>query len=207
MTEWLVARTFMYHLLGRAVSFPITAETVQDLAALEVGADAPPQLRKAVTGLKTRLGEKPYLLVDEVIQEQSRLIYGPGLPPAVPFASYYLDQSHTLFGPETQAVAKFYRESGYAPVQPGTPADHLALELEFMAAMAGVTAEASDRQDEAGVEAAMRTQVEFLNQHLGPFLSRFCRDLRSAASEPFFEHLADLLEQYSALDAALLEEL
>jgi len=205
MTEWLVARVAMYRLLARIFTFPMTANTLHELAGLEAGPDAPPALRDALVGMQARLGEESGNLLDELNGELSRLTCGPGLPPAVPYASYYLGQSHALFGPETQAVAKLYREAGYAPVEPGTPADHIALELEFMAAMAGGSWEAAQRQDEPAVEVGLKAQVGFLNQHLGPFLGRFCPDLRAAASEPFFEHSAALLAEYAAMDVTMLE--
>lgn len=205
MTEWLAARAAMYQVLGKIFTFPLTANTVLELAGMEAGPDAPPALREALANIQARLDESPGPLLEELNEELSRLICGPGLPPAVPYASYYLDQSHTLFGPETQAVAKFYREAGFAPANPGIPADHITLELEFMAAMVGLSIEAAERQDEAALEAGCKTQVRFLHQHLGPFLSRFCLDLKVSASEPFFENAAALLAEYARLDVALLE--
>lgn len=205
MMEWLAARAVMYRLLGRLFTFPITADTLHELAGLEVGPDAPPALRAALVGMQSRLGEEPGRFLEELNTELSRLICGPGLPPAVPYASHYLDQSPFLFGPETQAVARFYRRHGYAPAHPGTPADHIALEVEFMGAMAGGAFVAAERQDSAALEAGLSAQVEFLHQHLGPFLSRFCPDLRASASEPFFQNAAGLLAEHTALDAALLE--
>lgn len=205
MLEWLAARAVMYRLLGEIFTFPISAGTLQGLMGFQAGPDAPPVFRDALFGMQSRLCEDPDQLLEELNTELSRLLCGPGLSPVVPYASYYLDSSRALFGPETQAVAKLYRAHGYAPAHPGTPADHIALELEFLAAMAESALVAAERQETAELQRGLTVQTGFLKHHLGPFLAWFCSDLRASSSEPFFENAAGLLAEFVAMDTEFIE--
>lgn len=65
-------------------------------------------------------------------QEYHRLFLGPGRPVAPPFESVYRDG--TILGPAAQSFLRELREAGMEPPEDSRlPADHVALELEYLA--------------------------------------------------------------------------
>lgn len=208
MLELLASRVEMYRLLRDAFSYPLGEELLERLAALRPDPDTAPTLQAALrtlqAGIRGPLSGAD--LVELLNREHSRLMAGPGLPPAPPCGSYYRDQGHTLFGPETQAVAEMYRSVGLAPAHSGMPADHIALELEFMAVEASRACDALSRRQESEMEESLSIQRRFVRDHLLPLGRALSRSLLDAAPGEFFAGLAELLDEYLMLDAAFLEE-
>ncbi len=126
---------------------------------------------------------------------------GPGLTPAPPYASFYL-HGQQLMGPSAQAARRVYLEWQALPEQTSIPADHIALELGFLA----VLAEKAMTDDEEQQLAALRASHAFLHEQVQPWLSRFCADLESNSREPFFAALARLTLQVIESDRAWLED-
>ncbi|HEY3367045.1 MAG TPA: molecular chaperone TorD family protein [Symbiobacteriaceae bacterium] len=209
MLELLGSRAQVYRLLRDAFSYPLSQAVLTQLDALQPDDGVAPELREPLLVLQGVLHgplQGPEL-VEHLNLEYSRLIVGPGLPPAPPFGSYYRDAGHTLFGPETQAVARAYRQAGFEPGDPGTPADHIVLELDFMAALADSFLVTVTDHREAEAVAVLDTQRGFLQNHLLPLGERFSESLAHATSQPFFTGVASLLYNYLTLDLALLGEI
>lgn len=206
MLELYAARAHVYRVLRDAFSYPLTEGVLDRLLSLEPGPDTTPALRSAIAALHAALEGRRRTpdLVERLNQEHSRLIMGPGLPPAPPWGSYYRSPDGSLFGAEHQAVARVYAEHGLAAAAPGTAADHIALELEFMFEMADRTwlAVAASRQDEA--DQLLSVQRDFLHDHLVPLAAALADRTLAAQPEPFFAGLVPLLTAYLSLDAALI---
>ncbi len=206
MLEWLAARVEIYRLLRELFSYPLSAETLQRLGSLEPDAESAPELSAAVARVREALAALPEPALERLNLEHSRLMSGPGLPPAPPFASFYASGSQRLFGAEAQAVARAYRDAGLVPADWGTPPDHISVELDFICLQAEeALTTARDGDLEACLSALLR-QHRFLAEHLLPFSRSFCRALREAADLEFFRGAADLLEEYLDLEADALAE-
>jgi len=129
----------------------------------------------------------------EVSDEYQSLFIGLGRGELVPYASWYL----TGFLME-QPLAKlrsdmrqlgFERQEGISE-----PEDHAAALCEIMALLAG--------GDEPG---GLVTQAEFFENHIGPWMARFFRDLQQAPSARFYRAVGQLGEQFLETDQQYLE--
>lgn len=208
MMELLASRVEMYRLLRDAFSYPVTEGVIRRLSSLEPDGEAAPALQAVARSLhgilaQARQGEE---LLEELNREHSRLMAGPGLPAAPPYGSFYRDPEGTLFGSENQSVAEAYRSHGFVPASPGAPADHLALELEFMAALAETATAAAAEKRGVDLNDSLSAQRSFLREHLIPFSRAFTNRLLEAEPSDFFAGLAQLLYQYLTADRAFLEE-
>lgn len=127
--------------------------------------------------------------------DHARLFVGPGELPSPPYGSVYLEEGRQVCGASTRAVSEAYEEAGLLleEAQHELP-DHIAAELEFMHVLAWREHEAWGRGDaeEAGREAG--ASRSFLEEHLGRWARRFAADVRRAAEQPFYRHLADVLD-------------
>lgn len=208
MIDLLSSRAVVYRLLRDAFTYPVTAETLEALQGLQVDAETSPSLGDAIGLLKGGLAASPpEERVERVNREHSRLLAGPGLAPAPPFGSYYLDPEPTLFGRETARVGLVFRSAGFAPADPGTPADHITLELELMALQAGLALEAAQAGRDDEITGALWSQRAFLRAHLLPLSKGLAESVLRAQPDQTFEGLARLLAEYLLLDSELLDDL
>lgn len=129
--------------------------------------------------------------------EYARLFIGPGTPIAQPYETFYdknlTNESQPLLmvSPAAYAVEKTYRDAG---VKMSThlqePPDHFAVELEFLYFLCK---KESDAWEEGNIDAANkwhRTQLAFIDGHLGCWSQRFCDKILKESVHPFYRGLA-----------------
>ena len=125
--------------------------------------------------------------------------------PAPPYGSIYLDPGQQLFGPSTQAVAALYQGEGLVLDQSSEPPDYLPTELEFLYFLVDKEAQGLQRQELAVVQSAMARQARFFGDYLAPWVSEFCRRLRSdPLVHPWYRWSAALLARFCTEEEKLL---
>ena len=190
----LEARLVLYRLLAALYRYPLTAEKLSALQAVQ--AEGESSAAQAVSALQQAAGSPS---VERLNVEMTRLMEGPGITPAVPYASYYLNGKQ-LMGAAAQAAHRLYLEHGVEPEQGSIPPDHIALELGFLAVLAERTL------IDADPASALETSLLFVHEHLQPWLGMFCAALETSSHEPFFAALAQATQQVIAEDEAWLQE-
>ncbi len=121
--------------------------------------------------------------------EYAFLFHGAGGRSSVPpYESVYMDEDGAMCGPSEQAVRKLMKAHGLSVSDIfSEPADHIALELEFMAFLAGLTAEAaagsSGKKKQAGL---LSKQRKFLEEHLLRWVPRFAEGCRNSGASEFY---------------------
>lgn len=192
----LQERVGLYSLLHALYSYPLQEPVLEAVARLKITPASP--LAPGLAQMQARLqsnGSRPATL-EALNTEMTRLLEGPGLTPAPPYASYYLHGGQ-LMGPAAVAARRVYLDWQVVPAGGvRLPDDHIALELGFLAHLAERTAEGGPE-----AEKALRASHEFIRQHLLPWLPRFCAALGDASTDPFFAGLAGFTQ--AAVEADL----
>jgi TorA maturation chaperone TorD len=181
----LLAAVFRSELTGDILGHLLDPGFQRDLAAVGFSTDALSSLTPGAASL------------DELSLEFSRLFMGPGKHVA-PYESVHLGgEGGSLWGPETSAVKKFIEKSGFAYDEDfhGLP-DHISVELEFMAHLTGVEAEAWRRRDPEKTMNSLRFQKEFLARHLGRWVASFSDKVAELAEIPFYPQMASLSQNF-----------
>ena len=131
--------------------------------------------------------EKTVLEVD-----YSALFLGPFELQAPPYGSVYLEKKREVMGKTTMEALRLYQQAGLQ-VEEQEPADHIAIELEFMAFVHG--REASALQSAATEEASRNRDLrgKFFVRCLKPWIADFCAAIRKDSEAPFYISLADCL--------------
>lgn len=139
---------------------------------------------------------------DRLRSEYTRLFLGPEKLPAPPWESVYVNGEPLLFQESTLVVRETYRRSGYASAgYPREADDHVAIELDFMVALAVKTCEAMDRD-------ALEAQRSFLEKHLLVWIESFAERLGSCDTvSGFYPSFARLAALVCRRDAEVLKEL
>ena len=128
--------------------------------------------------------EATYKLSQEALAEvyTGLFVARMGGVPAPPYGSVYLD-SGLLMGASTNRVAELYREQGLVFEDTTEPPDYLATELEYLYYLVGKEEAGFKQRDLAVAKKATKSQYEFLDQCLLPWL------------EPFTDRLAGIEEE------------
>ncbi|MDX9841562.1 MAG: molecular chaperone TorD family protein, partial [Desulfobulbus sp.] len=122
--------------------------------------------------------------LDELRIEYTRLFINAVPHVTVPpYASVYLDGSGILQGPTTERTRDFYRAHGYDLTSESEPADHLALELDFLAALTG--------------EGQVVAEEVFLRTLFRPWFTRFKERCMQEVRHPFYTVSIQLIDFFT----------
>ena len=135
--------------------------------------------------------------------EYARVFVGPAALSAPPWESVYRDHRRMLMTPVTLSVREAFRAQGFIPQRyRHVPDDHVALELDFLAALAGEVLEACKAGDMEACERQVESGTRFASEHLGAWVSDFANDLRKKADAPFYAAAGDMLGAFVEADTA-----
>lgn len=114
---------------------------------------------------------------------------------AFPYGSVYTSPEKLLNRRSTAEVAKEYAQYGLVQgMKHDVPADHLSLELSFMAMLCSLQREAEVLHDVEAAQRYERDQVEFFFARIDPWVFDFVEDGKRLASTPFYRNLFLLCE-------------
>lgn len=199
------ARRYAYAAFQRLVGDKPTQELLEslDLDVLHMAFEvvgALPEAAEQVDELVRQLASAPGNL-EQVADDYARIFVGPAALPAPPWESVYRDKKRVLMTATTLSVREFYRAYGYeAHHRLHVPDDHLAIELDFLAALAQEALDACAVQDGEGAESAFEAGSAFLNAHLALWVADFAADLRERDGSPFYCAVAVALCAFVAAD-------
>ena len=189
-------RATLYALLARLFTYPLDTHLLSTVKGLSLDGsptEAAQDIARGLDLMQTALAAGGLAEMAEALNcEATRLFEGPGQPVAPPFASFYLN-GRQLVGQETIAVHRAYLAAGLSPAA-NLPADHLALELGFLAALA-----------EKPEPEALQQAYAFITEHTLSWVPAWRRQLRTAQPNSFFAGLADLLHAVLVADVTWLE--
>jgi TorA maturation chaperone TorD len=122
------------------------------------------------------------------------------------YESQYVPGSPQITPVLIAALEREYAEAGLAPSPAlGEPADHLAVELEYMAVLADREASAWRRGLPADAAGALWRQQRFMRQHLGRWAPRAARRLIALDPVPFYRAVAEGLLAFVCHDRDLID--
>lgn len=152
---------------------------------------------------------------DDARAEYTRLFLGPGTLPSPPWESAHVSSDRTLFNAVTLEVRRFYVSKGFRPREyPHVADDHLALELDFLAALSQECLAALRADDFDSLRALLRDQREFLHAHPMRWAESFARQIPRSPTktgEPnpsmLYSEFASLAATFIAGDAEALDDM
>ena len=190
MAETARQRSRLYGFLAALYRHEPTADFLRRLRE--------PQFSKALSnagcGLESDVFDRPQdELADELAVEFTRLFVGPGKHVS-PHESVHRDAGGgQLWGEATGEVMSFINRCGFAfsPEYLGLP-DHISVEMEFMEALVAREAGAWGRNDLGEATKFLKLEKDFIDNHLGRWIPRFCREVMACADQPFYGAIARL---------------
>jgi TorA maturation chaperone TorD len=139
------------------------------------------------------------LYLDQLrIDHTALFINGFPVTKAHPFAGWY-EGDGIIMGNSDSKMRQFYSRCGVECDQREIQADHIMVELEFMALMA-------DRYEETGDDFFHLAMGEMLRHHMEYWISRFLKNIQDNARTDFSRSLADVLMVLFAVLSVQLKE-
>lgn len=130
-----------------------------------------------------------YLSID-----YAALFVGPFELIAPPYGSVYLEGKRQVLGKSTLDIQKFYLDADLT-VDIHEPADHIAIELEFMHYLLVQEANARHDNNDDLADTLRNLQEEFFLQAMN-WIPEFCKLQIKGAETQFYKALAECLEQF-----------
>ena len=125
---------------------------------------------------------------------------------AYPYESVYTSPKRLMMQEARDEVLAIYRSQALDKAKTWKESeDHVAMECEFMAAMAKRTADACREGDEDKVTSLLLTQHNFLSDHLYAWTGMMTSDMRKFARTDFYKGLADYTDGFLESDFDLLK--
>jgi TorA maturation chaperone TorD len=137
----------------------------------------------------------------ETAQEQLDLDYaalfvGPFELIAAPYGSIYLEKIRRVMGDSTLDAHRFYQDAGLS-MEMKEPADHIAIELEFMYYLCSREATALSEGMEDEASRLKTVQLEFFRKMMG-WIPQFCERIRAGAGTAYYRAVAGCLAHFYA---------
>lgn len=147
----------------------------------------------------------------ELAADFMRVFFGHGYDghaAAYPFESIYVSEKRLLMQSARDEVLALYRAAGLDK-QPSWKEgeDHLALELEYMQILTNRTVEALCKGNQDEAVALVKTQANFLDDHLLSWVPMMTAEMKRFAKTEFYQGLAYLTEGFLAIEKELIDEL
>lgn len=124
--------------------------------------------------------------------DHASLFVGPFELLAPPYGSIYLEHQRQVQGKSTVDIQRYYQEAGLK-VNIHEPADHIAIELEFMYYLMVQETDALVANDRDKATELHNTQARFFSSAM-TWIPEFCTLLRAGATTTFYTALADCIE-------------
>ena len=153
---------------------------------------------ESLGGIIKYLGKKKELQI-----QFSRLFIGPFKVLAAPYGSVYLEEGKTTQGDSTLEVMKIYQEENLN-VDLKEPADHIAIELEFMYYLITNEINAINDGDLGKTKLYQSKQYSFLNRHLSQWIPEFTDAILNNSENEFYKKIATSLNLMVREELALM---
>jgi len=193
--ERAVARASLYTLLSALFDRPLDAA---GLAALRN-----PSVSAALAAVGIDLGQELSSVGAAELRERlsiefSHIFIAPA-GKVMPYEGLMIGGDDELSGDGAARVARFMADVGYKlPPESGQVADHIAVELAFMADLAGREAAALSEADLPRATRAREIQRDFLRQHLGCWCKVFANKVQQRDGTGFYAVLATAVAAFVA---------
>lgn len=120
---------------------------------------------------------------------------------ALPYASRYAVESAQFHDTPAEAMARLMNAQGIANRSPTEPADHIAVELDFLGHM---IVRSNELEKPVHMEQAFIEQATFIEAYLINWIPAFARRCRQKDTFGFYAAVAELLVALLKLDLAYL---
>lgn len=210
LRQLMMQRAFFYTLLARLFQAEATPDMLDQMPRRQADLhDADADFVAGLALLHASLAERNEEAAAGIAADFKAIFHGSvrGLP-VYPFESAYVEGPEGESRDARQGVQAHYEAAGLSVLfRSPLPADHVSVELTFMAQLGLRAAEGLRAYDDAELFDALQRQQVFLVQHPLRWLPAFCQDVARLAQHDFYKGIARLTVGFLHADEELMGEL
>jgi anaerobic sulfite reductase subunit A len=140
----------------------------------------------------------------ELAVDYANIFLGVKKKPPHPSESVY--KTGLLMQEPYDEVLNAYWDAGVNVVKEfKEPADHVAIELQFMSYLCRKAQEALEKNDKENLLKYLRMQKDFMEKHLIQWIPQLARDIQESADTDFYKGFGKILGQYIQHDKEAIE--
>ena len=205
-------RAAVYRLIARLYRVEVDDEFLAELKAMRFpAATGNTAVDAGYRAIAAYLSGADAHAVTDLAVDYVRAFIGHGIDAysaAYPFESVYTSPKRLMMQEARDEVLAVYRSEGLDKLPTWKEGeDHIALELEFMAALSDRIVAAVEADDEDEVERLLSTQRNFLDDHLASWVPRMTADLRRFAQCGLYQGLASLTDGFLQVEGEFFHEI
>ena len=206
-------RRTMYAFLSRVFERELSLDLLRELTGEKSPFTNPesarefedPKLKKGFETLGGYLRRASQRSINEVKLEldveYANLFLGVRQKPAHPSESIYLTKEQSMYQEPRDRVLAAYWKAGVDKKKEYTePEDHIAVELQFMEYLCRRLVEALQTGEGPEALTYLKTQGEFVNDHLAMWVSRLAADMLESGETDFYRGVALVTDAFVAID-------
>ena len=202
----LAARLFLYTVFQSLMGSAPTARMLDGIDAELVAASFEELGLEAPEGFVSLLSSR--IDIEKLSGEYTRCFEGPARLPSPVWETVHVTGEASIFQTLTLEVRNAYRSQGFLPkLYPSVADDHIALELDFLRALAGRACSAAESGDMAACKSSLQASRQFLDDHLSRWAGSYARQLVDSKASDFYGSAATALAELVERDVGLLAEL
>lgn len=205
-------RAAVYRLIARLYRVEVDDEFLAELKAMRFpAATGNTAVDDGYRAIAAYLSGADAHAVTDLAVDYVRAFIGHGIDAysaAYPFESVYTSSKRLMMQEARDEVLAVYRSEGLDKLPTWKEGeDHIALELEFMAALSDRIVAAVEADDEDEVERLLSTQRNFLDDHLASWVPLMTADLRRFAQCGLYQGLASLTDGFLQVEGEFFDEI
>ena len=197
MIEALKEQLYLYNLLRYLFLQEPTEEVLNEISRIEVSTEHDNDIDHGLSLMMNSIKKNKDHFdkwLEELAVEYAQLFIGPARPPAVPYASFYLSESHSLMTDETIDVRKRYLEARLSVKELySVPDDHIGIELEFIYYLTGKTIESFEKGEQEEASRFFEIRSDFIREHFSKWVPEFINNILNFTTEDLYRGAAILL--------------
>ncbi len=205
LSTLLKYRNKMYQFLSRVYEREVDQTFLEQLRRFDFTLGvANHELKESYQSIADYLKSPNDNLISDLSVDFAKIFLAAGIAQgdgAFPYESVYMGSQKFIMQDSWEEVRSFYQKHGWKRNHNAKELleDHISLEFEFMALLGQQMIENPQN------EAVLSAQAEFLEQHLGKWIAKFCADVEKTAETPFYKSMARVTQYFVAMDHRILE--
>lgn len=204
--EFMDSRETFYRFLSHALLYEYSADQVEQLKGMGVPDVGSPEVEESFAAIRRYLSLAGADPRTDLAVDYARIFLSAGVydgRTAEPYESAFTSEDHILMQESRDECVAVYRAEG-VDVDPELhlPEDHLGLQFNFLAVMAGKCAAVLRDPDGSAAELArlLGVQVDFIDQHILNWIDELIEKVDEFAKLPYYPALMRIAKGYVQAD-------
>jgi len=202
-------RAVMYRFLARLYREEADQELIETILKYKFPfEDIKPEIATSFKRLRGDLSRTNDDQVTELAVDFARLFLGAAVDGAFPYESVYTSDYGLIMQDAHEEMLALYRQAGLERAEGlSEPEDHIALQFEYMGHQCQQTISALQHKDDDRFGELIRSQRDFLKQHLLSWVDRLGADIERLARTDFYRSAAKITNRWLQIDFEILSNL